>query len=97
MDIAQAKDILRSLADGRDSAAGQQFPPDSPYLQSSPESDSPQSSFRAKPVPSDSLAPRPALQTAPQRNEALTEEEKTTCHFERGGLTDQEGTNDIYP
>lgn len=31
MEPACAKDILRSLADGRDPATGEQFPPNSPY------------------------------------------------------------------
>lgn len=33
MEASKAKEILRSLADGRDPATGQQFPPDSPYQQ----------------------------------------------------------------
>ena len=33
MDIAKAKEIIRSLADGRDPATGEQFPPNSPYQQ----------------------------------------------------------------
>jgi len=33
MDIAQAKDIMRTLADGRDPTTGKQFPPDCPYQQ----------------------------------------------------------------
>lgn len=33
MDIAQAKDIIRSLADGRDPATREQFPPNSPHQQ----------------------------------------------------------------
>jgi hypothetical protein len=33
MDHDRAKEIIRSLADGRDPATGEQFPPDSPYQQ----------------------------------------------------------------
>ena len=33
MELDRAKEILRSLADGRDPATGQQFPPESPYQQ----------------------------------------------------------------
>jgi hypothetical protein len=33
MDTTRATEILRSLADGRDPATGEQFPPDSPYQQ----------------------------------------------------------------
>ena len=33
MEPARAKEILRSLADGRDPATGQPFPPNSPYQQ----------------------------------------------------------------
>lgn len=33
MDIARAKEVLRSLTDGRNPATGQQFPPDSTYQQ----------------------------------------------------------------
>lgn len=33
MDHDRAKDILRSLADGRNPATGEQFPPNSPYQQ----------------------------------------------------------------
>ena len=33
MDPNRAKDILKSLADGRDPATGEQFPPNSPYQQ----------------------------------------------------------------
>ena len=31
MEPDRAKDIIRSLADGRDPATGEPFPPDSPY------------------------------------------------------------------
>jgi len=33
MELDRAKEIIRSLADGRDPATGQQFPPESPYQQ----------------------------------------------------------------
>jgi len=33
IELDQAKIILRSLADGRDPATGEQFPPNSPYQQ----------------------------------------------------------------
>jgi hypothetical protein len=36
MDPNRAKDILKSLADGRDPATGEQFPPNSPYPQADP-------------------------------------------------------------